>query len=376
MHIVFGLGRGGLQTGLENLLGRLDPNKFEHVICALRPPIDHPMCQGLAGHGKLMCLATTESGSRFQTAAIARAIREVKPDIVHSRNWGCIEAVMAAKWVGSCAVLHGEHGIDSDPSVAEPRRRTWFRRVAYEMADRVLSVSYQLKELHARRTGFPPAKITVIHNGVNERQFFPDPATRARVRAELGIAENEFCIGSVGNLAPVKDHLTTLKAAAEFTKTVKDWRCIILGEGPERPKLEAFVNDHPEWKDRVSLPGMTRRIPEMLNAMDVVVLSSITEGICNSLLEAMAAGLPVVVTDTGGNPEIVVDGQSGLLFPVGGVRQLAEKLCLLRERKDLRLELGQNAMRRMREEFSVENMAANYDQVYSSLAPAEGRSQA
>jgi len=369
MHVVYGLGRGGIQTGLENLLGRLDRDCFEHIVCALRPPIDHPMCQGLAGLARVMCLRTTESSSRFQVAAIVRAIREVKPDIVHSRNWGCIETVPAARWAGSCAIVHGEHGFDSGQVGGEPRRRAWFRRAAFEMADRVLAVSYQTRALHAQQTGFPARRITVIHNGVNERLFFPDPASRARIRAELGIAEGEFCIGSVANLAPVKDLMTTLRAVAELAGTVKDWRCLILGEGPERSKLEAFIDEHPEWKCRVSLPGLTRRIPEMLNAMDAFVLSSVTEGICNSLLEAMATGLPVVVTNTGGNPEIVVDGQSGFLFPVGGVQQLVEKLIALRNRRDLRLELGQQAVRRMREEFSLESMAQNYDRVYNSLAP-------
>lgn len=369
MHVVYGLGRGGIQTGLENLLGRLDRDRFEHIVCALRPPIDHPMCQGLAHLAQVMCLRTTESGSRFQVAAIARAIREVKPDVVHSRNWGCIETVPAGRWAGSCAVVHGEHGFDSDQSVGEPLRRALFRRAAFEMADRVLAVSYQTRQLHAQQTGFPASKITVIHNGVNERLFFPDPASRQRVRAELGMAEHEFCIGSVANLAPVKDLMTTLRAVAELAGTVKDWRCVIFGEGPERSKLQAFIDDHPEWKRRVSLPGLTRRVPEMLNAMDVFVLSSLTEGICNSLLEAMATGLPVVVTKTGGNPEIVVEGQSGFLFPVGDVQQLTEKLIALRNRKDLRLELGQQAVRRMREEFSLESMSQNYDRVYSSLAP-------
>ena len=328
------------------------------------------MCQGLAGTAQVMCLRTTESSSRFQVAAIARAIRDVNPDIVHSRNWGCIETVPAARWAGSYAVVHGEHGFDSNLVGGEPRRRAWFRRAAFEMADRVLAVSYQTRALHAQQTGFPASRITVIHNGVNERLFFPDPASRARARAELGIAEGEFCIGSVANLAPVKDLMTTLRAVAELAGTIKDWRCVILGEGPERSKLEAFINEHPEWKCRVSLPGLTRRIPEMLNAMDAFVLSSVTEGICNSLLEAMATGLPVVVTNTGGNPEIVVDGQSGFLFPVGGVQQLTEKLIALRNQRDLRLELGQQAVRRMREEFSMESMAQNYDRVYNSLAPS------
>jgi glycosyltransferase involved in cell wall biosynthesis len=240
--------------------------------------------------------------------------------------------------------------------------------MAFEMSDRVLAVSYQLQQIHAARTGFSAKKITVIHNGVNTRRFFPDPEIRARVRQELGLLETDLCIGSVGNLTPVKDHMTELLAVAEMAKVLTNWRFVIIGDGPERPKLEAFINAHPTWKDRVSLPGLTLRVPELLNAFDVFTLSSVTEGICNSLLEAMATGLPAIATNTGGNPEVVVDGDSGLLFPVGDDRQLAEKLLLVATQPELRRRLGQNAIRRVQEEFSIAAMVQGYDAVYSSLA--------
>ena len=373
MHIVFGLGRGGIQTGLENVLGRLDRNEFEHVVCALRPPIDHPMCQGLGGLAQVMCLRTTESGSRFQVAAIAKAIREVKPDIVHSRNWGCIEAVPAARWVGGCAVVHGEHGFDSDMVGGEPRRRAWFRRAAFEMADQVLSVSYQARDLHCANTGFSSDRVTVVHNGVNDCIYRPDAACRARIRGELGIGAHEFCIGSVANLAPVKDHMTTLRALATFHKEVKDWQAIIVGDGAERGRIEAFLEQNPELRSRVRLLGLSRRVPELLNAMDVMVLSSVVEGICNSLLEAMATGVPVIATRTGGNPEIVADGHSGLLFPVGDDVQLAEKLLLVQRQEDTRMEMGRQAAHRMRTEFSLDSMARNYERVYRRVVSSAGR---
>jgi glycosyltransferase involved in cell wall biosynthesis len=164
--------------------------------------------------------------------------------------------------------------------------------------------------------------------------------------------------------------MTELEAIARMARTVKNFRFLMVGEGPERAKLEAFINAYPEWKDRVSLPGLTRRVPELLQAMDVFILSSVTEGICNSLLEAMATGLPVIATDTGGNPEVVVSGESGLLFPVGGYQQLADKLLLLQQQTTLRVELGSNAVRRIRQEYSVDSMAKNYDQVYTSLTSA------
>jgi glycosyltransferase involved in cell wall biosynthesis len=105
----------------------------------------------------------------------------------------------------------------------------------------------------------------------------------------------------------------------------------------------------------------------MLNAMDVYVLPSLAEGICNSLLEAMATGLPVVVTATGGNPEVVVDGESGLLFPVGDSRKLAEHLLLLTGRPDVRAEFGRQALNRVCQSFSIDSMVRQYEQLYESL---------
>jgi sugar transferase (PEP-CTERM/EpsH1 system associated) len=367
LHVVDSLGKGGLENGLVNVIEGLDPARFEHIVLTMRslgPNADRLPRDRV----RIECLGK-QTGSRFQVAALARAIREFEPDIVHSRNWAAIESVVAARWVGSRAVVHSEHGLESDASAKEPWRRLCFRRLAYEMAHRVLSVSYQLRDLHARRTGFPPHKIAVIHNGVDSRRFFPDAVARARMREELGLSDEEFCIGCVGNLLPVKDHMTLLRAATVLAGSCRTWRLLITGEGSERPKLEAAVNAHPEWSARVRLLGSSNRVPELLNAMDVYVLPSINEGISNSLLEAMATGLPVVATAAGGNPEVVVDGESGLLFPARDVGKLAEHLLMLERRRDLRLQLAQQAVRRVRGAFSIEGMVQQYEHLYESLAP-------
>jgi glycosyltransferase involved in cell wall biosynthesis len=171
----------------------------------------------------------------------------------------------------------------------------------------------------------------------------------------------------VGNLIPVKDHITLLKAVDGFANCGRQWRLMIAGDGPEFPKLTEFVNSHEAWKDRVIFLGRSSSVPELLNAMDVYVSSSLTEGISNSVLEAMATGLPVVVTATGGNPEVVVEGESGLLFPVGDGRRLTEHLRTLEAHRELRIGLGQRALRRVRDEFSIDSMVGNYTRVYENL---------
>jgi sugar transferase (PEP-CTERM/EpsH1 system associated) len=365
MHVVDQLGRGGLENGLVNLIYGLDPQRYEHVVYAIRglgPNADRLIKNGV----RVICQGKQDTDSRFQMPLLVRQIRAIEPDVVHSRNWGTVEAVMAARLAGRASV-HGEHGLEATVDAKEPRRRIWFRRLAYEAAHRVLAVSHQLKGLHAYRTGFQAERITVIHNGVDGTRYFPDARTRSYLRTELGIADDEFLIGCVGNLLPVKDHITVLKALECFPPTTGRWRLVIVGEGSERPVLEAFLAGRPALAQRVTLTGASGRVAELLNALDVYVLPSLAEGICNSLLEAMSTGLPVIATATGGNPEVVVHGESGCLFPVGDYRQLAEQLLLFQGNPGLRRRFAEGALRRMREEFSMESMIRGYAQVYESL---------
>jgi sugar transferase (PEP-CTERM/EpsH1 system associated) len=366
MHVVDQLGKGGLENGLVNLIEHLDQTRFEHVVYAIRrlgPNADRLGSRGI----QVICQGKRDTDSAIQVGSLARAIRQVQPEIVHSRNWAAVEAVPAARWFRKCAAIHSEHGLERDASAKEPWRRSLFRRLAYELADRVLSVSYHLRDLHARRTGFAAERIAVIHNGVDGRRFLPHPATRQQIRKELRIEEEEFCVGCIGNLLPVKDHMTVLRALDALSTDLRPWRLLIVGEGSERPLLERFIADHPGWQSRVSLTGASSRVPELLNSLDLYVLPSIAEGISNSLLEAMSTGLPVIATATGGNPEVVVDGQSGLLFPVRDFQRLGAHLLLLSRTSKLRQELGQAARNRVRQEFSIDSMVMKYDHLYESL---------
>lgn len=369
MHVVNALGKGGLENGLVNLIERLDSSRFEHVVCTVRGL--GPNAERLpADRVQVVALGDATSNSRFQTPGLVRAIRRFEPDIVHSRNWGAIEAVLAGRLTRRCAVIHSEHGLEAAAGANEPRRRAFLRRVAFELADRVLSVSFQLRDLHASRTGFPARKMTVVHNGVDRSQFFPDPETRQRVRQEFGVRDGQLCIGCVANLLPVKDHLTLLEALTSMSTRNGDWRLLLIGEGTERDKLTAFVNARPILKERVSLLGSSSRVPALLRGMDLFVLPSVAEGICNSLLEAMATGVAVIATAVGGNPEVVVAGESGLLFSAGDVQALAGHLSQLQTQPRVRAELGQRAILRVRDEFSIESMVQAYAQLYAEVRPA------
>jgi sugar transferase (PEP-CTERM/EpsH1 system associated) len=368
LHVVDTLlGMGGMEKGVVTLIQRMDPKRFEHILVVIRSlgvladylPRDR---------AKLICLGNSDSRFSLEVWKLARLIEEVKPDIVHSRNWGAIEAVLAGGWIGSCALVHSEHGMDSVDPRLDPWRRRWFRRLAFHLVDQPLSVSYHLRDLHAARTGFPASKIAVIHNGVDTTRFCPLPAVRVRTRQSLGIAPGEFCIGAVGRLEPVKDLLTLLRAAAEVPGFCTQWSLLIAGEGSEFPILKQFLSGRPELQDRVRFMGEIQDIPEFLNALDVYVLSSLYEGLSNSLLEAMATGLPVIASIAGGNTEVVVDGKSGLMFPVGESGALAAGLRMLCQNNELRERLGWQALERVQEHFSLDVMVRSYERLYGSLA--------
>lgn len=367
LHVVDTLGKGGLENGLVNLVRHADP-VFEHTVCAIRRlgPNAEPL---EAAGARIFCLNEAVA-SRFQFRKLAQTIHNGNPDLVHSRNWAAIETVPAGRLARARALVHSEHGLEADSSVQEPRRRRWYRRLAFELADRVLSVSSQLRSLHAERTGFPAERITVIPNGVDSERFQPSDAIRKRVRQELGLLPDEFCIGCVGNLSPAKDYPTALRGAEVFGGACGGWRMIAIGEGPERSGLEERVRANPALRGRVTFLGTSHRVPELLAAMDVYVLSSVIEGMSNSLLEAMACGLPAIATSVGGNPEVVVDGESGLLFPSGDFRQLAEHLQLLYEKADVRRGMSQKARERVQMAFSIQSMVRHYEDVYKSLTAA------
>lgn len=367
LHVLDSLENGGLENGVLNLIRHMDAGQFEHSVCTVR-------AQGVnaarlpAGRVQLVHLGKRE-GARFQLPELRRAIRENQPDIVHSRNWGAIEAVAGARLAGNCKVIHSEHGFEAGASAQEPFRRRIFRRLTFELADRVLCVSNQLRNFHARQTGFSASRITVIHNGVDSERFCPDAAARVRVRREFGIGENEFCIGCVGNLLPVKDHRTLLDALGRLGDAASGWRVLIAGEGPERPDLERLAHGLP-GRSRISFPGRIQDVPELLNAFDVYVLPSLNEGISNSLLEAMATGLPAIASQVGGNPEVVEDNSSGLLFPAGEASCLSEHLLRLNAQRGLRTQLGEAARRRAREEFSIRSMVEKYEGLYRGALAA------
>jgi len=369
LHVISFLGRGGAEMGMLKLIRGLPEWQFEHRICATRG-LDEGFVRGRLADQKIYVAGSSQPKLQFPLFRLLNIIRQCRPHIVHSRNWGSIEAIFAAKLAGVPVAIHSEHGYEVDMFTGLPLRRRVFRRAAYAMSDGVFAVTRELRDFHARQASIRPERIGVIYNGVYCARFFPSPECKHATRKELGLPADSFVIGSVGRLVPIKDHQTLLNAAAILANCGVNVRVILAGSGPERKHLEAQATG--PLADRVCFIGDTDRVPEFLNAMDVFVLPSLGEGMSNTLLEAMACGLAVAATNVGGNPEIVEHGLNGWLFKPRDTLWLAEKLKELAMSPTLRENTGAAARSRAVDCFSLQGMLENYRKYYLQLAPRCG----
>jgi glycosyltransferase involved in cell wall biosynthesis len=259
-------------------------------------------------------------------------------------------------------VIHGEHG-----TLQLSRRQALVQRFAWMRTDGVLSVSSRLAERIARATAFPLERITVIRNGVDLARFGLTGPRDAR--AALGLPKDRIIIGAVGRLVPVKDHATLIAAIARLRQRGIDVMAVIAGDGPLRPELETLAAASGVG-DRVRLLGYRPDVAAVLAALDVFVMCSQSEGLSNTILEAMATGLPVVATAVGGTDELVEPGVSGLLVPPGSPAELADALAVLAGSGPCRARMGEAGRARARAEFSLSAMVRRYEDLYLRLADA------
>jgi sugar transferase (PEP-CTERM/EpsH1 system associated) len=364
LHVISYMGRGGAEMGILKLIAGLGEG-FEHRICTTRG-FDADFVRSSISEEKMYVAGSSDLKLQFPLFRLARILRQFRPHIVHTRNWGAIEAVLAAKLTGVPVVIHSEHGYEVDMFAGLLMRRRIFRRAAYAMTDAVFAVTRELRDFHARQAWVRPEHMGVIYNGVDTQRFAPCREARIAMRKELSLPEKSFVVGAVGRLVPIKDHRTLLKAAALLSGSGIDVRVLVVGSGPERERLQSQATGALEA--RVYFAGDSNRVPELLNAMDVFVLPSLGEGMSNTLLEAMASGLPVLATSVGGNLEIIEDNVNGSLFTPGDAQWLADRLNLMARDPALIHQLGTAARNRAIESFSLSRMLESYRNFYLDLA--------
>lgn len=367
LHVIPRLGLGGTEKGVLKVIGGLGETEFEHRICAVRG-IDATFAKREGLEGKAYSVDSGRSGLQFPLWRLKKVMRSFRPHIVHSRNFGALEAVPAAWLAGVPVVIHSEHGYELEILGGLPLRRRLLCRAFYRMADQVFTVTDDLRKYHAAQSGFPPERLRVIYNGVDTERFSSQLQERGQIRASLSIPQERFVAGTVGRLMPIKDQQTLLQAARTLLQRGQDIQVLIVGDGPELGNLKRYVSDAPELAGRVTFTGASEAVISLMRAMDIFVLPSICEGMSNTVLEAMACGLPVIATRTGGNPELIEEGSSGFLFEPRDANQLSALLLRMVENEAERLALGESARRRAVTSFSLAAMLERYRELYRELS--------
>jgi len=371
LHVIDRLDMGGTEYVILKVMAGLGGGEFEHRVCAARGYNESlPHLQKM--RDQIVVAGRNEAKFQLLLFRLAGIMREFRPHIVHSRNWGGIEAIPAARLAGVPVAIHSEHGYIPDMAAGLPMRQRIIRRGAYAMADAVFCVTEELRNFHARQAWLAPERIQVLHNGVDTERYSPQPALRLAVRERLQIPAGSLVLGIVSRLVPIKDHATLFRAAEHLAAHKIDVRVVVAGTGPERERLDAVVNASAALAGRVSFVGASENVPEILNALDIFVLPSLMEGMSNTILEAMSCGLPVAATRVGGNLELVQEGRTGVLFAPGDDGQLAAELELLAANEELRRNYGAAGRRRVLEDFSLDKMLAGYRKLYRDLAARKG----
>lgn len=373
MHVVQSLDVGGLENGVVNLLNQLSDDRWRHAICCLTHAgklVERLQATDIS----IIEVGLNSDRFRFPLFTLRKIFRTWAPDILHTRGWGTIDGIFAARAAGVPRVIHGEHGREAADPEGQNRKRNVIRRCLSPLVDRFVSVSDDLKDWLIHNVGIPERKVVRIHNGVDLGQF--STQGREAARRLLALDESAFVIGTVGRLDPVKDHTSLLQAFAPLTRLNSPVRLIIAGEGPARKQIESQIREL-KIGDNVQLLGERRDVAQVLKACDVYTLTSIAEGMSNTILEAMASALPVVATRVGGNPELVEDGVSGQLVGASDVEALTAAFQRYLLDPMVRIDHGNNGRARAVQHFSLEHMAAEYAELYRSVIEprAEGRGQ-
>jgi glycosyltransferase involved in cell wall biosynthesis len=296
---------------------------------------------------------------------LASFARDQLADLLHAHQYTPFFYARAPGWMGRRPpVMFTEHG-RFYPDLPN-RKRMVFNRMFLRRIDRVVAVGESVKRALVNNEGIPAARIEVIYNGVRMDEYRADPADRLAVRAELGLAPSDRVAILVARLDYLKDHSTALRTAERVSRQIPGFRLLLAGEGPERPKIEAEI-DKLGLADTVLMLGLRTDVRRLLTAADVFLLTSISEGIPVTLIEAMGAELPVVATAVGGVAEVVLPGQTGILASSGDDAALAAGLVRVFEDQDSARRMGVAGRLRAIDIFSEEEMHEGYAAAYGEL---------
>ena len=367
MHVVHRFDVGGLENGVVNLINRMAVNKWRHVVLSLTQVSQEFAKRIQRDDVKLLELGKGPGHLLRWYPRIQRIIKEIQPSIVHTRNLAALEATVPAWLAGVPVRIHGEHGWDASDPRGLRRKYQWIRRAYRPFVHRYIALSKDIEQYLVDRVRIAPDAISQIYNGVDILRFQSPRTARARVADCPFMDPGLWLVGTVGRLEEVKDQVNLAQAFVRATELdpegARRLRLVIVGDGTLRGKV-ASVLARAGLLERAWFAGSRADVPELMASLDCFVLPSLSEGISNTILEAMATGLAVVATTVGGNAELIEDGLTGTLVPPANSEMLARAVLRYLKEPAVARRHARTAQRVAIERFSLDRMVADYSELY------------
>jgi sugar transferase (PEP-CTERM/EpsH1 system associated) len=375
VHVVYRFAVGGLENGIVNLVNRMPEASWRHAIVALTQVSENFRARLSRSDVETVSLDKPPGHGVRVYPQLYGYFRRRRPAIVHTRNLAALEAVVPA-WAARVPVrIHGEHGRDINDVDGTRLRYRLVRRLYRPFVHRYVALSRDLERYLVQGVGVPAGRVRHVYNGVDTARFRPGPAGRAAIEGGPFNDPRWFVVGTVGRMEPVKDQANLvrafLRAAAGAGEAAARLRLVLVGDGPQRGELEALLRAG-GLADRAWFAGERADVPALLQGLDAFVLPSLAEGISNTLLEAMASGLPVVATRVGANGDLMEDGVTGALVPRADSAALAAMILRYAEDRALARRQGRAGRQVVERRFSIDHMIADYEDMYRQALAARG----
>jgi len=354
-HILYSFDTGGMEKGIATVIKNSIPCFKHTIICLTKSGKSKKL---LPKHIEIIEMNKKEGNSLFFVLRLAKTIKKLSPDIVHTRNWGGFDGIVAAKLAGIKHVFHGEHGWSMDDPYGLNKKRVFIRQVLDRFVNRYTCVSRQIENwlINEIKVKKP---VMQIYNGVDCDLY--SPGGGMAIRSDLGIKTDTIVFGIVARLDPIKNHKALIKVFNSIHKLWPDTCLLIAGKGTEAKYLQSIASND------VHFLGNRSDISELLRSFDVFVLPSFNEGISNTILEAMASGLPVVASDRGGNPELIKPDQNGMLFDPDSEEALKNCFVKYVQDSELRRQHGTVGREMAKKLYNIDTMVDDYKSAWKNL---------
>lgn len=362
-HVTFDMRIGGAEQVIFNLVNHTDKQRFEIDILCLEDAIG-PFGKMIADRGVGVSILGRKPG--FDLALILKIRKHIlnkKIGILHCHQYTPYIYGVLASMFTSCDVIFTEHGRFYPDT--RKLKRIIVNPILSLITKKITAISSATVDALVKYENFSKKNIELIYNGLDDSKYIdrgPEDSYK-KLLSQYGIRTSAFVLGTVARLDPIKNQSLMLHALKKVQNRYPDTVLFIIGDGPERHTLHQLSVDL-GIKENVIFTGFRDDVYKFYNAMDIFLLTSFSEGAAMTLIESMASSLPCIVTDVGGNPEIVNDQQTGIVIPSGDLERLVSSICDLIENPDKREQMGRAGRMKYEEHYTIDKMVNSYQRLY------------